>query len=1197
MKPADRIVEVNGQASSRLEDVLAYRFDWEQGRDTVFGLRRGAESIQTRVSQGDWGCDFRPDLAEGALSRLASAREALTKPETWQEGQRALEALADEASRAGSREAACWLGIELGKSLVSSGHGKEAQAVLEKWIKAAPAKSYWAFAAALELARACSVAADPDGASKAYAHAGELVKKEGQELRLAGLQNQRLAFELNRGRLSDAKHAAGEALSIRERLVPGSLQAAESLHKMGAVVLGEGDLAAAKEYFLKALAIRERLAPGSMLMARSLNNLGVVQLKQGDLGAARETMQKVLAIQESLEPESLQVATGLMNLGNIDKEQGDLASAKARFLKALAIQERLAPNSPELATTLANLGLLLTDQGELATAKEHLLKALAIQERLAPESVAVAQCLKFLSGVTIRQGDLGAARECAAKAVVLFERLAPKSVYLAEGLNYLSLVLELQGDLATARECLTRALTIKENLAPDSTAVADVINNLGNVALKQGDWAMAREYYLKAKAIYEHEAPDGPAAAAALSNLGTVAFTREDLASAKDYYLKALAMEDRLAPDGPEVARLLMALGMVTYDQGDLASARDLHFKALAIQQRLAPEGLGVADTLGELGKVSLKQGDFGSARASQLKALAIYERLAPGSRALANTFRDLARIEKASGDLARSAELFARAVDALEVQRSRVGGESAKTSFSSITGDFYTDLIAAYLDTKRPPLALETLERSRARTMLEMVSSRYIDLKGEIPAELLVRQQELKAQRRRLSDNLAQAGQKTDPKEIEAWRSELLMLPQKEDVLAEEIRKASPRLAALQYPKPLAFPAMRDTLDHGTLLVAFAVGEKESYLLTLKKSGAKAEGRDLQAVRLKVGRKELENRVMAYRNAVGQPETGAEEWKTTSRELFSLLLGPAAQEIAGSERILLLPDGPLHLLPFATLIPKTPAGRGKTRLDPSLSLGLQRPISVQASLTVYAGLRSGQGPGPLSKGLTWTGFGDPVYPSTEKTGELPGELAHLKTRGFHLGPLPGTRQEIESIARLFGAQAKVHLGQEATKESVLKLPKGMNLVHFACHGLLDPDFPMNSSLALSPSPGMEANADGPLNDGLLQAWEIIQTLRLDSDCVVLSACETGVGKVCGGEGILGLTRAFLYAGARSVVVSLWPISDESTSRFMQAFYKEILAGAPRDQALLRAQATLARQPDTAHPFHWAAFVLVGAGK
>jgi CHAT domain-containing protein len=148
-------------------------------------------------------------------------------------------------------------------------------------------------------------------------------------------------------------------------------------------------------------------------------------------------------------------------------------------------------------------------------------------------------------------------------------------------------------------------------------------------------------------------------------------------------------------------------------------------------------------------------------------------------------------------------------------------------------------------------------------------------------------------------------------------------------------------------------------------------------------------------------------------------------------------------------------------------------------------------------------------------------------------------------------------------------------------------------MVHFASHGLVDSRFPLNSALALTIP---EAPKDGEEN-GLLQAWEIFDKVRLNADLVVLSACETGLGKDMGGEGLVGLTRAFQYAGARTVVASLWSVADESTARLMKVFYGYLKAGGAKDEALRAAQITLLQDPRTAHPFHWAAFQVIGDWK
>jgi CHAT domain-containing protein len=249
-----------------------------------------------------------------------------------------------------------------------------------------------------------------------------------------------------------------------------------------------------------------------------------------------------------------------------------------------------------------------------------------------------------------------------------------------------------------------------------------------------------------------------------------------------------------------------------------------------------------------------------------------------------------------------------------------------------------------------------------------------------------------------------------------------------------------------------------------------------------------------------------------------------------------------------------------------------------------------RKPIHTELSATVYATLRQ-------SRPAQWNpqeerldSFGDPAYPRAQG-GQAPDPaVRELLRRGLNLTPLPSTRQEVQAISTLF-PQGHEYLGPDATEEKAKALGPDSRLIHFACHGLIDEQFPLNSALALS----MPEHPTEGQDNGLLQAWEIFESVRLDADLVTLSACDTALGKEMGGEGLIGLTRAFQYAGARSVLASLWGIADRSTATFMKDFYTHLHKGRTKDEALRAAQIDQIRKKSTAsHPFFWAAFQLTG---
>jgi CHAT domain-containing protein len=244
-------------------------------------------------------------------------------------------------------------------------------------------------------------------------------------------------------------------------------------------------------------------------------------------------------------------------------------------------------------------------------------------------------------------------------------------------------------------------------------------------------------------------------------------------------------------------------------------------------------------------------------------------------------------------------------------------------------------------------------------------------------------------------------------------------------------------------------------------------------------------------------------------------------------------------------------------------------------------------------SATVYAELKR-QRRTSDDRAVQLVAFGDPLIQDYDA--DRPERISDAEVRsavrgGLELVSLPASRLEVEQIARFYPKRSRVHLGAEVTEEAAKAVGRETRYLHFATHGFVNEHFPLNSALVLS----MPRDAQGGRNNGLLQAWEILEQVRLDADLVTLSACETGLGKEMGGEGLVGLTRAFQYAGARSVLASLWSVSDESTADLMTSFYRYLRAGLTKDVALRTAQIEMIRvKGPNSHPFHWAGFELIG---
>ncbi|HUX58090.1 MAG TPA: CHAT domain-containing protein [Bacteroidales bacterium] len=364
--------------------------------------------------------------------------------------------------------------------------------------------------------------------------------------------------------------------------------------------------------------------------------------------------------------------------------------------------------------------------------------------------------------------------------------------------------------------------------------------------------------------------------------------------------------------------------------------------------------------------------------------------------------------------------------------------------------------------------------------------------------------------------------------------------------------------------------------LDKNTVILEYYVGDSSSCLWVITPSDHK--------LFMLPGSEKLREQVETLRFALLDPEQVSVEFLSRAGyELYEMLIKPAEKLLTKNSRIIVIPDGILYYLPFEVILTENKEISSDSSLKDLPFLIRKYPVSYVQSASVLRNLVSGGTESlrsmPSNKKLI--AFGDPVY---ERENSLTGTPDNKYKR------LEFSGKEVEMISSFFKkGDAEIFLRGEATEEEVkqeLKLKKP-GYLHFATHGLIDEDKPDLSSLVLTQD-------DDPEEDGLFQAAEIFN-LDLDADLVVLSACQTGLGKLMRGEGMVGLTRAFMYAGAQSVLVSLWSVSDISTATLMSEFYKNLITRKLyKTDALRKAQLTLMSNEKFAHPFYWAPFVLIG---
>ncbi len=855
----------------------------------------------------------------------------------------------------------------------------------------------------------------------------------------------------------------------------------------------------------------------------------------------------------------------------------------AGALKEAQREARASGKASLVATITDKLASFFLNRNEFQRASAAYQEALEIRQASSSTSLGTARSLNNLGIVAWYRGDLASAADYFQRSLAIRERFAPQSLDVAFSLNNLGLVATNRGYLATAEAFLRRALAIEAKLVPQSIDVSMNLNNLGNVVADRGDLAAAKDYYRRSLAIQEKLAPQSLEVATSLGNLGFLASDRGDLASAEDFSRRSLAIMEKLAPRSVTVAGNLLNLGHVAFERKDFVSADSFLRRSYAMYEELAPRSVNAAETLRQLGDVALARSHLSSAETHYERSLAIRRERAPGSAFEAESCQRLAALHRRRRQLKEALAYYDCAVEALEAQKGKLGGsDEARSGFGAKVAGTYREAIDLLVEVGKTEEAFHLLERYRARELLALLAERDLVFSSDIPEELEGRRHTANQIYDRAFGRWMQLSDQAGAEERQQAREELEEVRRRQDEIRAEIRAASPRLAALQDPQPLDLTAAHAALDPGTLLLSYSIGEKTSYLFAVGPQRG-AHETELRVFPLAAGEESLRDEVERFREALGRGQFDRRPKKVLllARRLSELLLAPISGQIGQAERLLILADGPLHSLPFAAL-----ADPGA--IDGRRFLVEAKPIHHAASATVFALLKQER---RERRATRLAAFGDPRYPATApRDANAAPQLRAALRGGFELTPLPATRGEVESLRRLYPQASRIYLGAEATEGRAKAVGTETTHLHIASHGLLNDRFPLDSALAFSiPSHRREGE-----DNGLLQAWEIFEQVRIDADLVTLSACDTGLGKVLGGEGLLGLTRAFQYAGARSVLASLWSVSDASTGELMKRFYGYLKAGQSKADALRGAQLDLLRSTELSHPFHWAGFELIG---
>ncbi|MBI1760208.1 MAG: CHAT domain-containing protein [Acidobacteria bacterium] len=942
---------------------------------------------------------------------------------------------------------------------------------------------------------------------------------------------------------------------------------------------------------------------------------------QGSADSVRqgiEKYEKVIPLWQALGDRGQEAVT-LSTIGHLYKLLGESRQALAYQQRALPLHQA-AGNRSGAAQTLYNMGAVYGELGDPQKALTPYQQALDIYQALGDRSMEAA-VFGNMGVIYSGLGEQQQALELFNRALVL--KRAMRDPYgEATLLNNIGLVQNYLGESQQALDSYQRALPLYRALnhrAGESTA----LNNIATLYDDLGDPLKALEFL---EQVLELKRATGNRVeeATALNNIAVAYGKLKEHQKALEYYQRALPLSRGARS---MEATTLGNLGKTYGDLGDQRKALQFYEQALQLRREIG-DRRGEAITLTNQGRAYRGLGEFPKALECFKQALSLRQIISDRSGE-AITRYNLAVAQRDLNQLTDAQAQSAAALALVEALRTKVASQGLRTSYLASVQQYYEldiDLLMR-LHEQQPAagyaaVALQTCERAHARSLLELLTEARADLRQGVSSDLLAREHTLQqaldtkaaAQMRLLNGKHTTEQAATAAKEISALTTDY-------EQVQTEIRRASPRYAALTQPAPLNLNEIQTTvLDADTLLLEYALGEERSWLWAVTptsiKSFALPKRADIEVAARRVY-DSLTARNQAPANETPEQrrrrlEQAAAAYSPAAAALSQVLLSPVAAEL-GAKRLLIVADSVLQYVPFAALpelgardwglgakqkqLPAAAASDGrlgaKQKQPPAPSpqpLIAAHEIVSLPSASVLAVLRQ-ENASRKSAGKALAVLADPVFQGNDprlatanatRTGEA--EFVRLRF----------SRAEAEEIASLApAAQTLKALDFAANRETATSAELGdYRIVHFATHALINQQHPELSGIVLS-----QVDERGQPRNGFLRLHEIYN-LRLSAELVVLSACETALGKEVKGEGMIGLTRGFMYAGAPRVAASLWRTDDRAAAELMKRFYQRMLGEKMTAAAALRAaQVSLWQDKRWETPYYWAVFTLQGEWK
>lgn len=1010
---------------------------------------------------------------------------------------------------------------------------------------------------------------DPEAARRSYGiHLEELREAvPGDEQRVAA---ERLFQEGKKLQIDGAKESLQQAISKLEaslplwRAISDKAQEAHTLDTMGDVYWAIGQPGKANTFYKQALPLAKASADRAG-EASVLSNLGVVSASFGGTKPALEFYEQSLQLSRAAGDHNLE-ATTLNNIGSVYTFMGDPRKALGYATRALELKRETGDRQGEV-TALSNLGSLYAALSEPQKALEALNQALPIRRKLHDQHGEVFTLLNLASAYS-QLAELTKANDTFNQSLVLSravgDRRAEAAILVNLGVGQMAL-----GAPQEALEGLRQGLDLTRELN-NRYLEETALTNIARAYLQLGEPVKALDFSNQALAI-QRKISDKRGEALALVNLGGVLAANGDSQKALESYQQALPLL-RAAADQANEAETLGDIGTLLLKRGEAQKARTCFEEAMDLANA-ASDPRRRAVNLSNLGAAWLALGERDNATASLTQAVS--ELSAIGDRM--QQARALYLLARADKDSTQALGHLDQALRINEDIRADVLSADLRSSYFGTVLEGYDLRVNLLMSLHRQQpgggfdrQAFETSERARARSLMDLLAEARADIRQGVDPALLARDRSLHALLHAKTERQIGLLAGKHESQSEAVEREIRALATEDQELEAQIRAASPRYAALVQPQPLTLHQIRqEVLDPHSMLLEYMLGDDHSFLWAVTTTSFRSY--------LLPGRVALEDLARrAYEGLSSTNPDAAAQVTPVLQDLSRALIGPVAGQMTG-RRLMVVAPGALQYVPFGAL-PLPGAG---TPLIASHEI-----VNLPSASTLALMRRDLKDRPQASKLLAV--LADPVFSAQD-----PRVQGSPKTNpaSATFNRIPSTRKEAEQILALAPRGDNLRaLDFDASRSTVMSgALRQYRFIHIASHGLLNTLHPELSGIALS-----LVDREGRPQNGFLEMHDVYN-LSLGADLVVLSACETALGKEVKGEGLVGLSRGFMYAGAPRIVASLWAVPDLSTAELMTRFYRNMLVDGMRPAAALRqAQVSLWKDGHWARPYYWAAFTIEG---